>query len=230
MYLTAIVVAAGRGLRFRSKVSKPLVKISRQPIIIYCLRTLSRHPYVKDIIVVANSLNARAIKNALKRSRISKIRNVVLGGPRRQDSVSNGLKELPLKADMVLIHDAARPFIESSIITRAIKSAVKTGAAVVGVPAKATIKKAVKGDIVGETLNRGDLWEIQTPQVFRKNLLLQAYRKFGGREATDDASLVESLGVKVSLVMGSYFNIKITTPEDLIIAGGISKAWKRASV
>ncbi len=131
------------------------------------------------------------------------------------------------KTDMVLIHDSARPFITQKMVFLVLKEANKTQAAIVGVPVKATIKKVTsqesKVKTVEATLKRAELWEAQTPQVFKKSLILKAYEKFGNIDVTDDASLVERLGIKVKLVMGSCFNIKITTPEDFILAEAIAK-------
>jgi 2-C-methyl-D-erythritol 4-phosphate cytidylyltransferase len=227
MHVTAIVVAAGRGVRFKSKISKPLVTIDRRPVILYSLRTLSAHPYVKDIIVVVNAGNKKRIAAAIRRHRIGKIARLVLGGPLRQDSVRNGLRVLSSRADLVLIHDAARPFIDAGMVSAVIQKARTSGAAVAAVPVKATIKRA-RNRQVKETVDRRNLWEIQTPQVFKKDLILRAYRKFGSKSVTDDAALVEKLKAPVDLVMGSYFNIKLTTPEDLSLAEGIIRTWKRA--
>ncbi len=235
MYVSAIVLAAGKGKRFKSDISKPLVKIGAKPIIFYSLRVLSRNPEIKDIILVANRGNRKGINAVLRKYRINKIKAVVLGGKRRQDSVLNGLKAIGRKGPgLVLIHDSARPFIDRGIISSVIRQAKRSRAAIAGVPVKATIKEVTRSPgykvtdsfIVKKTLDRGDLWEIQTPQVFKKDWILSAYQKFGGTEVTDDASLVEKSGHKVSLVKGSYFNIKITTPEDLVLAEAILKSCK----
>jgi 2-C-methyl-D-erythritol 4-phosphate cytidylyltransferase len=182
---------------------------------------------VKDIIVVVNAGNKKRIAAAIRRHRIGKIARLVLGGPLRQDSVRNGLRVLSSRADLVLIHDAARPFIDAGMVSAVIQKARTSGAAVAAVPVKATIKRA-RNRQVKETVDRRNLWEIQTPQVFKKDLILRAYRKFGSKSVTDDAALVEKLKAPVDLVMGSYFNIKLTTPEDLSLAEGIIRTWKRA--
>jgi len=228
MYVTAIVLAAGRGLRVKSKFPKPLIKINSRPIVIYCLQTISRHPSIRDIVVVVNPQNLKAVIKKIKQFRIKKVKRIILGGQARQDSVCNGLKHMDARTDLVLIHDGVRPFIHKETISAAIKEAKKCGAAIVGVPVKATIKE-VHGSqftvqrslIVKKTLDRSKLWEIQTPQVFKKELILKAYRKFKGIAVTDDAMLVEKLGAKVSVVLGSYNNIKITTQEDLVLAEAI---------
>lgn len=230
MYVTAIVLAAGKSLRLKSRIPKPLIKINSKPAIIYCLDTFNRHPYIKDIIVVANSKNIKSLFNKIKQYHITKIKEIVLGGRLRQGSVANGLRAINNHTGLVLIHDAARPFINKGIISSAIGAARAYGAAIAAVPVKATIKEVrssgfgVRGSsIVKKTLDRKNLWEVQTPQVFKKDLILKAYKKFGNIEVTDDAALVEKLGVKVNVVMGSDFNIKITTPEDLVLAEAIAK-------
>lgn len=219
--VTAIVLAAGKGLRFKSKIPKLLAQIDSKPVIIYSLEVLGRHPNIDEIILVANIKNLKFIKNKIKQYRIGKVTKIVLGGKKRQDSVRNGLKVMGPKTNLVLIHDGVRPFINKQIVSSAIKEAERSKAAIVGVPVKATIKSIRSNLTVDRTLNRGNLWEIQTPQVFNRKLILEAYKKFGNRAVTDDASLVEKLGKKVKMVMGSYANIKITTPEDLIIARAI---------
>jgi 2-C-methyl-D-erythritol 4-phosphate cytidylyltransferase len=221
MQVSAIVLAAGSGLRFKSKIPKVLAQIKSKPILIYSLSQLSRHAFIKEIIVVVNTRNAQSIANKIKQYRISKISKIVKGGRRRQDSVLNGLKASG--CGLVLIHDAARPFIDKGIISRVIKKAGSSGAAVAGVPVKATIKEVTSKITVKITLDRNNLWEIQTPQVFDKKLLLKAYKKFGKIDVTDDAMLIEKLGAKVNVVLGSYKNIKVTTPDDLMIAKAIAK-------
>ena len=220
MFTTAILLAAGKGLRFKSRISKPLIKLGSRPLIIYSLEVLSRHPYVKEIIVAVNAGNEKGITAILKTYNVKKVSRIVKGGFRRQDSLGNALKFADSRSKLVLIHDAARPFINRKIISDAIKAAHKSSASVSAVPVKATIKEGI-GGIVKKTLNRDLLWEIQTPQVFNKDLLIEAYGRFGKNDITDDASLVEKLGKKVRLVMGSYFNIKITTPEDMVFAQAI---------
>ncbi|MCM8770776.1 MAG: 2-C-methyl-D-erythritol 4-phosphate cytidylyltransferase [Candidatus Omnitrophica bacterium] len=223
MFVSCVVPSAGRGLRLKSRVSKPLVKIGGIPLLIRTLKTLSEDRLIKEIILVVNKKDLAKIKNNIARYQIKKIKNIIFGGKRRQDSVKKGLKYLDKNCDLVLIHDGARPFIQRQVISKVIKEARKIGAAVAGVPLKPTVKQVSKTNYIHQTLARDGLFEIQTPQVFRKDLILRAYKKFGDTDATDDATLVEKLGVKVKLVRGSYSNIKITTPEDLVFAERIAK-------
>lgn len=224
MFVSAIVPAAGRGARLKSSIPKPLVKITSEPILIRALKALGNNASIKEIILIVNKKDSRKLRNIVLRRHIKKIRAIVPGGKRRQDSVRNGLRYLDKRCDFVLIHDAARPFIDGKIISKAINVAKKFHAAVVGVALKPTIKRCNTKNRVVETFNRDGLFEIQTPQVFEKELILKAHKEFAYLDVTDDAALVEKLGVKPKLVQGSYFNIKITTPEDLIFAEAILKA------
>ena len=215
MYLSAVILAAGKGVRLGSKVSKPLIRVGGTEVLMYSLRVLHAHSQVKEIVVVVNEGNFEAIKKLL--ARYSKVRAIVLGGKQRQDSVRLGLAVVGEKADFVLVHDAARPFINKNLLSALIRKAVEVGGAILAVPVKATIKKVMR-TYIEETIPRDLLWEAQTPQVFRKSWLLEAYARFRNRKVTDDAALIELLGNRVAVVMGSYGNIKITTPEDFLIA------------
>jgi len=226
MMVSAILLAAGASKRLGAKVSKPLVKICSKPAIIYSLLTLSRQDRIDEIIVVVNKNNKFQIIKSIKQFGIKKIKAIVEGGLRRQDSVRSGLARISDKSSLVLIHDSARPFITRDLIAGVIKKAEKTGAAILGVPVKATIKSAGSHLAVDKTLDRRKLWEIQTPQVFARDLICEAYKKFGDSLVTHDASLVEKTKARVSIVMGSYANIKITTVEDLDLAESIARKHK----
>lgn len=219
--LSAIVVAAGKSKRFKNKTSKVLVNINSKPVIFYSLSVLGQHPDISEIIVVASSDNLKAIAGVIRKYKINKVKDIVLGGKERKDSVLNGLRSLSKNASDVLIHDGARPFIDNGIISSVIAAAKFSGAAVSGVPVNSTVKRVDPNLWVKETVDRDGLWEIQTPQVFSKEIILKAYSKFGSSKVTDDAMLVEKTGVKIKLARGSYNNIKITALEDLIIAGAI---------
>ena len=221
--LSAIILAAGVGSRLKISVPKPLVKICTKPVIIYSLEAFSRHPDIDEIIIVVSAQNKNAIVKAIKKHSFRKIKAFCLGGERRQDSVSKGLSAISQKSNWVLIHDSARPFISAKLITKVIRAAKNTGAAILGVPVKATIKSVKNDFLVDKTADRGKLWEIQTPQVFKKELILAAYNKYLKESFTDDAALVEKLDKRVKIVQGSYENIKITTKEDLLLAGLIAK-------
>ena len=233
--VVAIVAAAGRGARLKSSTPKPLIILDKEPLIIHTLRSLSRISCISRIIVAVNQKDFREIRDKIKIHNLDSLIKLVLGGRTRRQSVENALGEIPAKTDLVLIHDCARPFIDKEIILRAIKEAKKFGAAVVAVPIKSTLKQIKRlrfgpykkeYTFVAKTIDREKIWDIQTPQVFKKDLILKAYRRFKDKNVTDDASLVERLGVKISLVRGSYFNIKVTTPEDLVFARAIIESRK----
>jgi len=223
MYVSAIVVAAGKGKRFNSRASKAVFNLNSKPLVFYALNILNRSPQINEIIVVANKRNINRISSDVCKYKFRKVNSIILGGKERQDSVSNGLKEISEKADLVLIHDAARPFINNVLVSQVINAAKKNKAAILGVKIKATIKESDSSLKVKRTLDRNRLWEIQTPQVFNRDIILKAYKKFSNHKVTDDSMLVERLGVGVKIVPGSYSNIKITTPEDIALAKMIIK-------
>lgn len=221
MFVSCIVPAAGRGIRLKSKIAKPLVRVGGQPLVIRTLKALSQVAAIREIIVVAHKRDEGVIQCAIAQARIKTAIRVVLGGRRRQDSVYNGLQHIDQRAGIVIVHDAARPFVESAVIKGVIRAAERWGAAVAAVPLKPTVKRVDALGRVTETPLRDGLFEIQTPQGFKTQLLRKAYQRFGCDDVTDDASLVEKLGVAVHIAAGSYSNIKITTPEDLVFAKAI---------
>jgi 2-C-methyl-D-erythritol 4-phosphate cytidylyltransferase len=208
--LSAIILAAGRGKRLASSVSKPLVKINNNPLINYSLDVFNRHPAIDEIIIVYGAQNKKQIFKAVNRSSFNKIKGFIAGGRRRQDSVYNGLKIVSEKC--------------------VIRGAGRTGAAILGVPVKVTIKTVISNRLVDKTVQRRNLWEIQTPQVFKKVIIGEAYKKYLKQNFTDDASLVERLGGKVKVIEGRYENIKVTTRDDLLIARLIAKRLRKNAV
>jgi 2-C-methyl-D-erythritol 4-phosphate cytidylyltransferase len=169
--------------------------------------------------------NIEACRKLVKAEGWSKVKDVVVGGKRRQDSVAEGLKRVK-DAEWVVIHDGARPLVTIDLIERGLAAAKATGAAVAAVPVKDTIKTVKKDEIVSQTLLRQNLRAVQTPQVFRLDIIQKAYKDAAG-DVTDDAALAEKAGYKVKLYMGSYDNIKITTPDDLAVAEALVKKYER---
>ncbi len=226
MPVTAIVLAAGSGSRLGTRVAKPLVLINSKPILMYSLETLADHRAIDTIIVVVSQASGDAVSALIKQYRIRKVSRIVFGGRRRQDSVLNGLRSLDQENGLVLIHDSARPFIDSQTISAVIKEAGVCRAAIAAVKVKSTIKEGFVSSgkaRVRKTIARDRLWEAQTPQVFSKELLIKAYKRSARAQVTDDAMLVEKLGVPVRLVPASYSNIKITTPEDIVVAEALAR-------
>jgi 2-C-methyl-D-erythritol 4-phosphate cytidylyltransferase len=213
-----IVVAAGLGQRLRSKIPKALVSFNGKPLIAHCLKVFEAHRGIDGVVVVGvKGFLSQFVR--VTRS-FKKIRALVPGGLRRSDSVKCGLKALSSDAGIVLVHDAARPFVDKGTIDRLIASLRKNKAVIAGVPVKFTVKKVRRKTLdIQETPARDLLWEAQTPQGFHKDVLVKAHAKKFKAEATDDAVMVERAGGRVKIVWGSYRNIKITTPEDIILAG-----------
>lgn len=229
----AIIAAAGMGKRLKLAAFKPLVKVKNKPILFFVLKVLSETPQIKEIILVGNKDNLKKISSLVKLEGFKKVKNIILGGATRKDSVANGLKMIEAERNtFVLIHDAARPFINRSHVDKLIREAFKYSAVISAVPVKFTVKRVegVKGRLMAaETLDRKGLWEIHTPQIFRSDLLKKAFKRFGHLNVTDDASLLEKLGVRAKIVRGSYANIKITTREDLKLAENLAKNFSWGS-
>ncbi len=224
MKVQAIIPAAGSGLRLKTKRPKPLVLLKSKPLFIYALRAIGDSPSVESIIVAVAPQRVKIFEELIKKFKLKKIKRVVAGGKTRAESVQNGLKALDRDTDVVIVHDGARPFVTSTLIKQAINLMRTEKAVVVAVPVKSTIKKVdPKNLYVQETLVRDTLWDIQTPQVFKRDVLEEAHRKMLCCEPTDDAVLVEKMGVKVKILKGDYRNIKITTPEDFELAKILQK-------
>ncbi|MBQ4559767.1 MAG: 2-C-methyl-D-erythritol 4-phosphate cytidylyltransferase [Tyzzerella sp.] len=219
---TAIVLAAGQGRRMGTKVQKQYLEIDGKPVLYYSLHTFEQSEIIDEIILVVGDNQAEYCQNEIvSKYGFSKVRRIVQGGAERYISVWNGLQEVD-DGGYVFIHDGARPFINEEILNRAYNDVQLCKSCVVGMPVKDTIKLADSEGFVNETPDRSLVWMIQTPQVFESSLVKQAYALLMEQEhiqVTDDAMVVEQmLGHKVKLTMGSYENIKITTPEDLEIA------------
>jgi 2-C-methyl-D-erythritol 4-phosphate cytidylyltransferase len=217
MKTEVIVVAAGLGLRLKAKVPKALVLLKAKPLITYSLKVFENYPGIDRVIVVVPKGFESHFISLLRP--FKKVQAVIPGGALRSDSVKCGLKELSPDAVNVLVHDAARPFIDDVLIGRLLAALKKNKAAIIGVPVKFTVKKVDRTDLtIQETPTRDLLWEAQTPQGFHKDILIKAHAQKFKEEATDDAMMVERMGGKVKMVMGDYRNIKVTTPEDIILA------------
>lgn len=219
---TAIVLAAGKGTRINSKIQKQFLEVEGKPVIYYSLKCFQESLLIRDIILVTGEESLSYCKEEIvKRFGFSKVKKVTAGGKERYDSVYAGLCACD-NTDYVLIHDGARPFVTEEMLERTCLSVKETGACVVGMPAKDTIKISDRNKMVESTPAREKVWLVQTPQAFRYSLIKESYESIRCKDMsgiTDDAMIVEQeRGVKVALVHGSYENLKITTPEDLIIA------------
>ena len=219
--IQAIIPCAGIGSRLKTHKSKPFVDLCGQPILIHSLKAFN-DTKVDSIILVVHKDEMNNINQLLNQYDLKKDIDVVVGGDTRSQSVSNGLKVIHNATDIVLIHDAARPLITADLIDQAIEMCITKEAVIIGVPLKSTIK-CIKNGVVEKTLDRTMLYDIQTPQVFKKNLLVQAHKLPEKDEVTDDSMLLERMGYSVYIIEGSYRNIKITNIEDLIMAEAFLK-------
>ena len=219
--VSVIMPAAGLSLRMGASVRKPFIMIGDKPVFFYTLEKFSKLKRVKEIIFVVNEKDrSTVIEKWTDELKAYKVTKVVTGGERRQDSIYNGLSHLDPDTEVILIHDAVRPLVENDEIEAVIKSAEEKGAAIVASPMKLTVKKVDSNLEIVETVPRHDLWMAQTPQGFKRDMLVNAYDKIKdtNEEFTDDAEVVEKAGHTVGIVSGSYDNIKITTREDLKLA------------
>lgn len=225
-YVSAIIAAAGMSNRMGSKINKQFISINNKPVLAHTIEKFNKCKYIDEIILVAREDEINYCrKEIVRKYKFNKVSKIVRGGKERQDSVYNGILALDERTDIVLSHDGARPFVKMQNIIDGIEGVIKHGACVIGVPVKDTIK-VVEGDQkIADTPKRSLLWAAQTPQCFKKEIIMEGYKK--AREnnfiGTDDSSLVERLGIDVKMIMGNYENIKITTPEDIIIAESILK-------
>ncbi|WP_302638652.1 2-C-methyl-D-erythritol 4-phosphate cytidylyltransferase [uncultured Clostridium sp.] len=217
--ISAIVLAGGRGKRMNYHKSKQFIEIKGKPVLVYTLEKFIYNKSIDEVILVLPEDEVDYCKKEVLQKYSLKVDRIVIGGKERQDSVFNALEAME-KANIVLIHDGARPFINEKIIEEGIKYANIYGAAAPGVTPKDTIKIKNEDNISVDTPDRNTLVAVQTPQCFKYDEIYQCHRKIKEENAivTDDTSVVERYGHKVYLYEGDYTNIKITTPEDLILA------------
>lgn len=218
--ISAIILAGGKGKRMNSKVSKQFIEIKGKPIIYYTIKKFNENKNIDNIVVVLPQDEVDYFKENVLKKYTLKVDKIVIGGAERQDSVYNGLKSLEQDSvDIVLIHDGARPFISDRIIEEGINYASVYGASAPGVMPKDTIKIKSEEGFSINTPKRETLMAIQTPQVFKFNEILRCHEKIKEDKilVTDDTMVVEQYGYNVYLYEGEYTNIKITTPEDLIL-------------
>ncbi|MBS6601814.1 MAG: 2-C-methyl-D-erythritol 4-phosphate cytidylyltransferase [Clostridium sp.] len=216
--VSAIILAGGKGKRMGKDISKQFILVKDKPIIYYTIKKFSDCKLIDEIILVLPKDEIEYCKKEVLEKYSLKVDKIIAGGKERQDSVYNGLKALK-NSDIVLIHDGARPFVSEKIILDGIENAKKYGAAAPGVMPKDTIKVKDDFSFSKETLKRESLIAIQTPQVFKKDIIVKCHERVreNNVSVTDDTMVVEKYGYKVYLYDGDYINIKVTTPEDLIL-------------
>ena len=214
----AVIAAAGSGQRM-GEVDKLFFSILGKPLLAYVIDVFQKSGVIHQIVIVLNEANLERGRKLVEERGYSKVIGICLGGEQRQDSVAQGLERLK-DCGWIVIHDGARPCLNPVLIEQGLEQAQETGAAIAAVRVKETIKIVKADGSIRRTPRRDSLWVAQTPQVFRSDIIMEAYRQ-RDREVTDDAALVEALGYKVKVYMGSYDNIKVTTPEDLALAEAI---------
>ena len=223
MNVCAIIPAGGQGTRMGGTVPKQFQALKGKPVLHYTLRTLQESDLIDSLVLVVPEkelVNARA--EWLNRPPV--VKQVVVGGEKRQDSVFNGYQVLPKNTDIVLVHDGVRPFLSKEMIQETLEVADKFGAAITAIPVNDTLKQVNNSGTVLRTVEREGLWRVQTPQAFRFDLLGEAFLKAQADSfyGTDEGSLIEYLGQEVRIVDGSEWNLKITRPEDLLLGESIA--------
>jgi len=230
--VVALVPAAGRGLRMGGSVPKQFLSLGGEPLIIQSLRILQAAPVIDRIILAVPCEEVEYCEHEIvSRHGFTKVTKVVVGGAERQDSVRCALAQVPSDTEIVLIHDAVRPFVTLQMIAEVVTAARKEGAAIIALPMRDTVKQVRADGMIERTVDRTPLWLAQTPQAFRRDWIETAHRKAHaeGVRATDDAFLVEWMGHSIAVVEGSGENIKVTRPEDLVIGEAILASRMRGS-
>lgn len=229
--ITAIIVAGGSGKRMGGKIKKQYIFLKGKEVLAHTIEAFENCEVVNNIIVVVAEDEIKKVQqNIVDKYKFEKVTNIVAGGKERQDSVYNGLQVVEDNTDFVIIHDGARPFIKKETIKRCLDKARQMGASIVAVPVKDTIKICNKQtQCIEETPERALLWSVQTPQIFSVSLLKDAYKyaREKNLQVTDDSMLVEAYGTEVYVTEGEYTNIKLTTPEDILIGEAFLKALHR---
>ena len=219
--VSAIVAAAGSGTRMKTKNSKQLIEIEGMPVVAHALLALQKSSLIDEIVIVTRESDILIMSDIAKEFNITKVTHVIKGGDTRTESVKNGIDHA--KGEYVVIHDGARPCVKTEHIDKTVQKAFETGAAALGCPVADTIKRVDENGFIKKTVDRNNLWQIQTPQVFEKSLILKAYEQGNTDGATDDCMLLESIGVRVAMVEGDKSNIKVTLPGDLDIVSSVIK-------
>ncbi|MGO4111404.1 2-C-methyl-D-erythritol 4-phosphate cytidylyltransferase [Paenibacillus sp. YAF4_2] len=212
-----VIVAAGRGSRMGTKESKQYLPLHGKPILVHTLELFQSMDEITDIALVVGADDVERCSLLVQEYKLGKVTAVVAGGSERQHSVFAGIKALSPDAKWVMVHDGVRPLVTPKAIRACCQKAEQSGAAVLAVPVKDTIKQVDDTGLIISTPDRRSLWAIQTPQAFRRDLLTEAHQRAGDEQflGTDDAMVVERMGTPVIIAEGDYTNIKITTPDDL---------------
>ena len=218
--VSVLIPAAGSGRRMGGEIEKQFLILGDKPIVVHTIQRFQDSDLIDKIyLIVSENRVEYCREEVVIKYGLSKVAEIVVGGKERQDSVYNGLKRVNADQDLIMIHDSVRPFCSDKIIRESIEAAQRYGSVVVAVPERDTIKEISNDRIVLKTLVRERLWRIQTPQTFCREIITSAFQKAieEGYYGTDESSLVERVGLEVRAIIGSYLNIKITDPEDLLL-------------
>ncbi|MGW8161840.1 MAG: 2-C-methyl-D-erythritol 4-phosphate cytidylyltransferase [Desulfobulbales bacterium] len=223
--VAAIIPAAGSGIRMGSAATpKQFLALQGVPILVHTIRVFQDIDAVGHIVVVAPAEKCGWVEDLVRQYKLDKVSRVIAGGRERQDSVLAGLETLPAEVELVLVHDGVRPFVPAAIVENCLQEAATSGAAMAAVPVKDTLKAVSSRNVIERTISREGIWQAQTPQAAKKSLLKAAYALAAEKKdfiATDEAGLLELLDCPVKVVLGAEKNIKITRPEDLVLAEAI---------
>ena len=227
--VAALIAAAGQGIRMGHRIPKQFLALGACPIIVHSLRTVQAVPAIRDILLIVPAGVENEWRDAIAADiyGLRKVAHVLTGGPTRQDSVANGLSNVAPDTDIVVIHDGVRPLATQEMFERCIQTATEADGAVVAVKVHETTKRVSDDGVIQETIDRDGLWVAQTPQAFRRRVLSAAIERarIDGVRTTDEAALVERLGYTVKVHEGSSENLKITTPQDLVLAEALLQ-WR----
>ncbi len=222
---TGIIVAAGKSTRVGQNVDKSFLSLGAKPVVVYSLLAFEKCPMIEQIVLVVRKDRVESARCVVQMFGCTKVMKIIAGGTTRQASVAKGLDAAGVETEIVVVHDGARPCVTPELISETIKTAGKYGSAIAAVKITDTVKAASKGMVISGTVDREKLWAAQTPQAFKRDLLLQGLKVAQKKklELTDDASAVELVSDSVRLVASSPSNIKITSPDDLILAAALMR-------
>ncbi len=229
----AVIPAAGLGSRLGGAIPKQFLQLEEKPIIVHTIQRFESSSDVDEIALAVPEDSIAETEQLVTRYRLNKVSKIVAGGEKRQDSVHNIVKRLDFQTnDIILVHDGVRPFIRREKLSELVQACRDNDAAVLAVQPKDTMRRSNGGGFFDQTLDRAALWLVQTPQAFKATILLKAFEKASKERfySTDEAALVERIGVKIKIVEGSYDNIKITTKEDLELGVLILQRWHQTGV
>ena len=218
--VSVIIAAGGKGTRMGADINKVYLKLSGKEILVHTIEAFQQNKNVDEVIVVTGECDIEKCKTLAQKHNLTKVSAIVCGGDTRQKSVYNGI--IASKCDIVAIHDGARALISQEEINAVIADCKKYGAAALGVKVKDTLKASDDG-FISKTVDRSNMYAIHTPQVFAREDIIKAHQAAQNLHATDDCGLAENIGIRIKITEGSYNNIKITTPEDMIMAEAILK-------